>query len=279
MDDHHPDGFYHVGNPNVWGATPSPYGIPYRALYSVNISNLFFAGRNISVTHAAMSSSRVMATCALLGEAVGTAANVAREFSLSPQGVYDEQIGLLQQRLMEHGCFLPYFHREIAAVCRDAELSCAGGNPKNLEALRNGIDRNNHTYGDEDYRVALPLGQAVTYTFQLPTQLSNIHLQFDTDLNRETLPGDTIDRQRSMRHNRTPDSVKVCMPKTMVKGYRITAVTADGNTVTLVETDLNLLGCVNHTVTEGLYRSVSFIPMTTWNEADTDVHIFSFDVR
>ena len=78
LDDHHPDGFWHAGNPNVWGRTPAPYGIPYRCVYSKNIENLFFAGRNISLTHAAMSSARVMATCATLGEAVGCAANLAR---------------------------------------------------------------------------------------------------------------------------------------------------------------------------------------------------------
>ena len=32
LDDHHPNGFYHAGNPNIWGHTPAPYGIPYRCL-------------------------------------------------------------------------------------------------------------------------------------------------------------------------------------------------------------------------------------------------------
>lgn len=279
LDDHHPDGFYHAGNPNVWGATPSPYGIPYRVLYSVNIPNLFFAGRNISVTHAAMSSTRVMATCALLGEAVGTAANIAREFALSPQGVYEEKIHLLQQRLMENGCFLPHFRRDIADICKNARLYCDGVSAEKLDVLRNGIDRNNHTYGTEDFRVSLPLGKAVTYSFDTPVRLSNIHLQFDTDLNRETLPGDSIDRQRSMRANRTENSVTVCMPKTMVKGYRLTAVTADRDTVTIAETDRNLLGCVNHDVSDELYVSVSFVPLTTWGEDTGNVQIFSFDLR
>ena len=63
--------------PNILHPAPSPFGIPYRCLYSVNIENLYFAGRNISVTHTAMSASRVMATCALLGQAVGTASAIA----------------------------------------------------------------------------------------------------------------------------------------------------------------------------------------------------------
>lgn len=70
LDDHFPDGFYHRGTLNTDIQTPAPYSIPYRALYSRNVDNLFFAGRNISMTHMAMSSIRVMGTCALLGEAV-----------------------------------------------------------------------------------------------------------------------------------------------------------------------------------------------------------------
>lgn len=271
LDDHHPDGFYHTGNPNVWGVTPSPYGIPYRCLYSANILNLFFAGRNISVTHAAMSSSRVMATCALLGEAVGTAANVAREFGLTPQGVYESKLDVLQQRLMENGCFLPFNIRRIALVCLAATL------PAEYENLRNGIDRNNHTYGDTDYRVTLKLEEPVTYTWSEPVALHNVHLQFDTDLERETLPGHWIERQRSMRANRTPESPSTHLPNTLVKGYTVTAETTSG-IVVLAETDCNLVGCVNVKVPEGLYKSVTFTPHSCWGPA-SEARIFSFDVR
>ena len=69
MDDHNPGGFYSEEPPTIFHEAPSPFGIPYRCIYSKNISNLFFAGRNISVTHMALSSTRVMATCATLGQA------------------------------------------------------------------------------------------------------------------------------------------------------------------------------------------------------------------
>ena len=61
FDDHHPAGIRHPGFPNEAIPAPSPFGIPYRALYSRNIENLLFAGRNISTTHVAMSTTRVMA--------------------------------------------------------------------------------------------------------------------------------------------------------------------------------------------------------------------------
>ena len=64
MDDHHPAGFDTTEAPTIFHPAPSPFGIPYRCLYSKNIENLMFSGRNISCTHTAMSSCRVMATCA-----------------------------------------------------------------------------------------------------------------------------------------------------------------------------------------------------------------------
>ena len=48
LDDHFPGGFYHRGVPNTDIQTPAPYSIPYRALYSRNVENLFFAGRKNS---------------------------------------------------------------------------------------------------------------------------------------------------------------------------------------------------------------------------------------
>ena len=92
MDDHHPGGMPLAGKPTIFHPAPSPYGIPYRCLYSRNIDNLIFAGRNISVTHAAMSSTRVMATCATIGQAAGTAAAIAVAGQTSPRGVYEQRI-------------------------------------------------------------------------------------------------------------------------------------------------------------------------------------------
>ena len=85
--------------------TPAPYCLPYRALYSANVDNLFFAGRNISMTHTAMSSIRVMATCALLGEAVGKAASIAVLNSYTPHDVYLKDIKKLQTLCLDHHSF------------------------------------------------------------------------------------------------------------------------------------------------------------------------------
>ncbi|WP_421825862.1 FAD-dependent oxidoreductase [Larkinella sp.] len=70
----------------------APYTIPYRCLYSKNITNLFMAGRNISTTHVAFGSTRVMRTCGMMGEVVGFAAYVAKKYNTTPRGVYQEHL-------------------------------------------------------------------------------------------------------------------------------------------------------------------------------------------
>ena len=74
FDHHPPGGFHDKVNPSTHQYLRGPHNIPLRSLYSRNIANLFFAGRNISATHYALSSTRVMLTCAQLGEAAGMAA-------------------------------------------------------------------------------------------------------------------------------------------------------------------------------------------------------------
>ena len=84
------------------------YGIPYRCHYSKNINNLFLAGRIISATHVAFGSTRVMATCAAGGQAVGIAAAICKERALNPRALSNgEGLRELQLRLDRNGQYLP----------------------------------------------------------------------------------------------------------------------------------------------------------------------------
>jgi len=69
-----------------------PYPVPYRCFYSRNIDNLFMAGRNISVTHVALGTIRVMRTTGMMGEVVGMAAYVAVKNGTNPRGVYQKHL-------------------------------------------------------------------------------------------------------------------------------------------------------------------------------------------
>jgi len=84
------------------------YGIPYRALYSRNIPNLFLAGRIISASHVAFGSTRVMVTCAHTGQAVGAAAALCARRGLSPRDLsHGPNLADLQRVLLQDGQHLP----------------------------------------------------------------------------------------------------------------------------------------------------------------------------
>jgi len=79
-----------------------PYPIPYRCLYSRNIDNLFMAGRNISVTHVALGTVRVMRTGGMMGEVVGMAASLCKKHACLPRDVYARHLEELKA-LMTRG--------------------------------------------------------------------------------------------------------------------------------------------------------------------------------
>jgi hypothetical protein len=84
------------------------YQIPFRCLYSRNISNLFLAGRIISASHVAFGSTRVMATSGLIGQSVGTSAFMASQHQLLPRELLQQDyLDKLQQLLLEEGTYIP----------------------------------------------------------------------------------------------------------------------------------------------------------------------------
>ncbi len=64
------------------------------------------AGRNISVTHVALGTVRVMRTTGMIGEVVGTAAALCRKHDTTPRGVYERRRTALPN-LMERGAGKP----------------------------------------------------------------------------------------------------------------------------------------------------------------------------
>jgi hypothetical protein len=69
-----------------------PYWVPYRILYSRNIKNLFMAGRDVSVTHEALGTVRVMRTGGLMGEIIGLAAALCKKHDGNPHSVYEDHL-------------------------------------------------------------------------------------------------------------------------------------------------------------------------------------------
>ncbi len=107
--DLHPSAGVYSENPGCqqWHAK-GVYQIPYRSLYSRNITNLFLAGRIISSTHVAFGSTRVMATCAHSAQAVAIAAMICRRDKLNPRDLLvPGRMAELQRLLLRSGQYIP----------------------------------------------------------------------------------------------------------------------------------------------------------------------------
>jgi hypothetical protein len=108
MDLHPADGVYSDKPSCNQFHTKGIYQIPLRCYYSKNIRNLFLAGRIISSTHVAFGSTRVMATCALGGQAVGMAAAFCARDGLLPSDLLQGScLGNLQNALNLSGQSIP----------------------------------------------------------------------------------------------------------------------------------------------------------------------------
>ncbi len=270
LDDHYPAGYYHRGKANTNIPTPAPYCLPYRALYSRNVENLFFAGRNISMTHTAMSSIRVMATCGLLGQAVGTAAAIACRYQKKPHEVYLNHLRELQDTLMNDDCFLPHFERKISPVCKKTTLL------NGSKELNNGQDRPNRIYGNDSCGLETENGTPIEYRLEKPTYISSVHIVFDSDLNRDTLPGDWCERGHVTRANVLLDSPQMHLPKTLCKAFRLTAVTEQGEE-DLLSVDLNRQRAYHISVSYPV-MALRLTILENWGNAEK-TNLISFDFQ
>lgn len=250
MDDHFPEGFYYKdGYPTIFHPAPQPWGLPLRAMISKNIKNLVFAGRNISVTHAALSSSRVMATCGVLGQALGTAVSMAVKDNAD---IREIDVKKLQDILMEDDCYLPWHNRKVSKLSLNAKCS--------HDIVRNGFDR-----GEENCFIG-KAGDVIEYEFETDTQINEIRLVFDSNLNR---------KEHNMPCCYPLKETRYKVPETLIKSFTISGTKDDGTTVELTVED-NHQRFVKIPV-EWKIKKLTFIPTETYG--CEDFRLFSFEVK
>jgi len=114
IDIHPPEGIFSKDPPCSHNPLSSPASIPYRALYSRNVPNLLMAGRDVSVTHVALGTVRVMGTCAVMGQAAGTAAALCLRHQVMPRELQGKLIHALQQQLIKDDCYIVGVRNEDA---------------------------------------------------------------------------------------------------------------------------------------------------------------------
>ena len=197
------------------------YTIPYRCFCSNSVDNLMMAGRDISVSKMAFGSTRVMGTCAVGGQAAGTAAALAVRYGCTPKEV-GEHIDELQQMLLKDDCYIPGFkNTDPADLCLRASVTASswkkGMEPENVV---NGVSRaegeKENCWESEDLSSA-----ELKLHFAEKAPVSQLRLTFDPNLNREIMP--------SMTRNVRDRQVKG-LPHELVKDYSVELI-CDGKPV------------------------------------------------
>jgi len=258
MDDHHPEAFYAEKPSTIYNTTPACYGIPYRILYSKNIDNLFFAGRNVSCTHLGMSSTRVMGTCAVMGQAVGSAVAIAVKEKTTPREIYTHHIEELQDILMEQDQFIPFLDRKISSLSLLSKIS--------HEVLRSRMDR---FYDDEDNGIWIKLGESCYYEFDNLEKVFSARIIFDSDFtDRKCMP---------VTEGVEEDDIK-SIPGTIARDF-VLEYRKDGTWKQVAKIKENRKRYCRIDFDSVEADAFRLIPLRSWNENADSIHLFNFEVN
>lgn len=254
MDIHTAKGLYDFDElPSRVISFDGAYTIPYRSYYSKNISNLMMAGRDISASKMAMGSTRVMGTCAVGGQAVGTAAALCIKYDCDSRGV-QEHMRELQQMLLKDDAYIPGIWNEdpkdLARRAKVTATSAREGCPP--ENVINGISR------DEDGHRNLWIsgkgrteGEMLTLHLADRQPVSEVHLTFDSNFHYPIKI--TLSRKRQAQQ-------RIGVPPELIRDY----------TVTLWQGDKK---AAKQTVTENVQRkNIVTFPTTECDRVTVMVH-------
>ena len=137
LDVHHDKGILSTEGPFTIDTKIDIGQIPYRSLYSRNVDNLFMAGRCASVTHLALGTVRIEATCAVTGQVTGTAAALALHRKTSPRGIYQQHMSELQQLLLKNDVYVPGIRNlDTADIARSAQVRASS--ERSVSGVSNG---------------------------------------------------------------------------------------------------------------------------------------------
>ena len=143
--------------------------------------------------------------------------------------------------------------------------------------LRNGEDRPHPFYGTDDTSAHYfaSLGESITYTFD-KSRVKNVHIVFNSDLNRLTLDGGVVERTHNTRLLKRLTSPDLHMPKTLCRAFKLIG-TKDGQAVELLSVSDNRKRAYDLSLDCEL-DSLTLIPTELWGEGDR-VSLVSFDFR
>jgi len=183
MDDHPAEGFYaSERRPCRQKAHIPYYNIPFSIMRSKDIENLMMAGRNISCSHVAFSSTRVMSTCAAIGQAVGTAAALCCKYSISPRELGTQKIKELQQELLKDDqTIIGIKNQDPLDLAPSATITASDSiNSSTPENIISGINLDSPNENKNRWVAPANKKQWIKLSWDSPKKLNRLHITFDS---------------------------------------------------------------------------------------------------
>jgi hypothetical protein len=222
MDVHTAHGLYDFDkNPSFIRCFDGAYEIPYRCYYSRNVDNLMMAGKIISATKMGISSARVIGTCAIGGQAVGTAAAMCLHKGTSPRGLLP-YMAELRRDLVRDDCYLPGFSERDSLLSDAAVTASSAKDSSTAEAVIRGESR--AIGNEENCWVSDGIaegGETLMLTLPEARTLQQIRLTFDSNFNYPIKI--TLSNKRRAQQ-------RIGVPPELVREYRV-RLWCDGNVV------------------------------------------------
>jgi hypothetical protein len=186
------------------------------------------AGRNISASHVAFASTRVMATCAVVGQAAGTAAALCARHGLLPAALCGDRLAELQQTLLRDDAYLlGTRNSDPADLARCAAVTASSEQPGSAATnIHSGVTRQVGEESNAWHSAPLAGGPAwLELRWPQAQQVGSVQCVFDSGFARQ------LTLTMSDSHNAR--QVRAAQPET-VRDYRVEAE-VDGAWRTLAE--------------------------------------------
>ncbi len=257
IDTHPPEGVDKIDEkPCNLRPVPNLYDIPLRSFISENIPNLLFVGRNMSATHIAFASTRVMATCAVTGQGVATAVAVALKHNIDMKELVERKdlIKDIQQQLLRDDCYLVGIKNEdsndkalTAAITASSQqqegpaINIISGQTRSVHG-KDGAPADRSFPGSHRWMSdpEQPLPAWIELAWTQPQQVSEIQLTFDTGLHRILTLSQCDNHSPTMIWGKPqPETVRDYTIEGLVNGKWQTLVNATGNYMRLCRHQLD----------------------------------------
>lgn len=191
------------------------YDIPYRSYCVKDFDNLYVGGRCMGASKLGMASTRVMGTCSIGGQAIGTAA--ALLIANKDENTRLVDVKKLQQVLIKDDCYLPLLSNEDAADLARGAAVTASSEAEGFAASNviNGITRRIGAENNAWRSASMGENEWIRLDLTSASEVNTVQLVFDSNFD--------IEKKITLSSRRQSQQVPG-IPKELVRDYDVNLI-------------------------------------------------------